>query len=656
MLTNKSIGAKGKDHWKVGKKLAEGACGEVYDCNPISKYTTNTPYKCVIKACPLIKGKTKKAQKEWETTCNLIYYEYMLSSGVLLDFPYKVPFPPHGYGEDKGHRFLIMQKMDGTLLELCQQKALTGKILAHCGTIILKGLEKLHSKRYLYCDLKPENFMYLNNGSSSSSSSNCLPQIFFIDFAFCTSFTDILSGKHRPMVTGCPVHGTPGYVSLNVQQGNTPSRRDDIEALGYVLLSLAYQGVLPWLTATSAESCLEMKQNANIHQMAKDIGCPQLASFIMCCRSIQYEDCPPYSELYSLLDEISRDVGNKTLSLLSSSSSLSSSVIANDQMKNKRKSSEGAVRKTKLETKTKSNIEEEEAETVVFIDDDDDEESNNGFATIGAKTRPSLRSNRDSNGSTVSIKSIESKFSSDTSETVVARGRDSSIGSVMTSTSKGSMFSSIHGKSRRRSSRLSSDSQSSPVKNKAVTTSSSNSRISGRRSSIESISNSSSISISSRNKLTVDSNRDSVSTTNDNIDDNVSNTVVKKKRNSSIVNECSKETDVIVIDDDDDDDSIDNLQILVASGPHKGETVDITIGDSIKIGRNEDSTLCLDQDLYVSWDHLEVVVNEAGTIRVRDTGSTNSFEIDSIQKKRRRFLPWQKGELLTIGDSTLAII
>ena len=37
MLTNKSIGAKGKDHWKVGKKLAEGACGEVYDCNPISK-------------------------------------------------------------------------------------------------------------------------------------------------------------------------------------------------------------------------------------------------------------------------------------------------------------------------------------------------------------------------------------------------------------------------------------------------------------------------------------------------------------------------------------------------------------------------------------------------------------------------------------------
>ena len=175
-----------------------------------------------------------------------------------------------------------MKKMDGTLLEWAQKNPMSRVELAHCGNIILKGLQILHGKRHLFLDMKPENFMFYNSQehSSSSSSSKKLPDVNFIDFAFACSFTEIQTGEHREMMTGCAINGTPGYVSMSVHEGNTPSRRDDLEALGNVLLSLAYQGILPWLQATSADECLNLKKSADMIKIADTVGCIEIGQFL----------------------------------------------------------------------------------------------------------------------------------------------------------------------------------------------------------------------------------------------------------------------------------------------------------------------------------------------------------------------------------------
>lgn len=53
------------------------------------------------------------------------------------------------------------------------------------------------------------------------------------------------TGNHIPMATNKGMVGTARYTSINSHTGLEQSRRDDLEAVGYVLLYL-HLGLLPW--------------------------------------------------------------------------------------------------------------------------------------------------------------------------------------------------------------------------------------------------------------------------------------------------------------------------------------------------------------------------------------------------------------------------
>ena len=127
-----------------------------------------------------------------------------------------------------------------------------------------KKNQSLHSQRLLFVDIKPDNFMLASspspgtggkrgNGersrkaSASSSQSSSLvvsdicSRLRLIDFGLCESFRDMSSGAggHRAdAYPDAPVVGTPEYASLNVLDGHTPSRRDDLESVGYVVAEM----------------------------------------------------------------------------------------------------------------------------------------------------------------------------------------------------------------------------------------------------------------------------------------------------------------------------------------------------------------------------------------------------------------------------------
>ena len=116
---------------------------------------------------------------------------------------------------------------------------------------MLECIETLHSKHIIHRDLKPENFM-LGIGSDCN-------RVHVIDFGLSKVFRDN-NNEHIPyrenkvlffysffprILIFQPLTGTARYASINAHQGVEQSRRDDLEALSYVLLYFL-RGRLPW--------------------------------------------------------------------------------------------------------------------------------------------------------------------------------------------------------------------------------------------------------------------------------------------------------------------------------------------------------------------------------------------------------------------------
>lgn len=91
---------------------------------------------------------------------------------------------------------------------------------------IISSLNFLHSCKILHRDIKPTNICIKNN------------IINIIDYGFSIKYT--YRGKHRENLVQEQIIGTPNFISENILLKNTPSLRDDIESVIYVLMFLLF--------------------------------------------------------------------------------------------------------------------------------------------------------------------------------------------------------------------------------------------------------------------------------------------------------------------------------------------------------------------------------------------------------------------------------
>ncbi|XP_054156984.1 casein kinase I-like [Oppia nitens] len=167
--------------------------------------------------------------------------------------------------------------------------------------------EYFHGVGLIYRDTKPENFLY---GPSGSDKYNV---VHIIDFGLCKQYIDD-NGKHIPFRDRKGIIGTARYMSINNHKGYEQSRRDDMEAIGYMLVYFL-KGELPWMGIKIKEikerynQILKVKQRTTTESLCADIPV-EFCNYLKDIKSLEFADEPKYREYSAWFKRLLRKKSN----------------------------------------------------------------------------------------------------------------------------------------------------------------------------------------------------------------------------------------------------------------------------------------------------------------------------------------------------------
>jgi serine/threonine protein kinase len=262
--------------WKVIKFLNNGGCGSVY----LVENNNGEQYAM------------KVTIDNYSFTLSHEYNIYKLLKGS--SFIPKLPERAFGYDKN-GYTYLVMELLGKNLRQFRRQfdeKKVPLHLVKKIGYYIIDFLEYIHSKNYIYVDIKPENFML------ALDDTDCSKGIYAIDFGLVQKY--IINGKHRPFRFVRSRVGTLNFMSVNMEHRKLCSRRDDLESVAYVLIFLS-NGFLVWEMAETDSEGLELK--TYIKDSIPDLN-PVLYEFLETTRKYEYDEQPNYEYLKKILDNL----------------------------------------------------------------------------------------------------------------------------------------------------------------------------------------------------------------------------------------------------------------------------------------------------------------------------------------------------------------
>ena len=207
------------------------------------------------------------------------------------------------YANDLNFNILVMELMGKSLEEIFEslpKKKMSVNCVAKIGIQMIEILEYIHKKHIIHRDIKPDNFVM---GRADKSK-----YVYLLDFGLAKKYRSSTTLKHYRMTKKKNLTGTARYASINALNGLTQSRRDDLEAVGYVLMYFL-RGKLPWqgLRVKNKEDryhkIMEIKQETSPSLLCH--GFPkEFKKYVEYTRNLEYEQDPDYEMLKNLFKTV----------------------------------------------------------------------------------------------------------------------------------------------------------------------------------------------------------------------------------------------------------------------------------------------------------------------------------------------------------------
>lgn len=283
------------------KKIGSGSFGEVY-------------LVCQIETNKNIAGKLENKRENSRLYDEYKIYKRLHRKGLTYGIPNY-----YDYIETPIYNILFIELLGDSLEKryIDNNKRLSLGCILKIGLDILTIIENFHNAGYIHRDIKPSNFMF------NVESNYMDDKLYIVDYGLSKRY--ILNNEHIEMRSGRSLTGTARYASLNVHMGIEPSRRDDIESIGYMLIYLI-KGKLPWqgikkdkidinkkkdeMKLNKEKDQLELigdvKMSTSMEELCKDIP-PIFKDYINYARGLKFKEKPNYNYLKDLLLNYAND-------------------------------------------------------------------------------------------------------------------------------------------------------------------------------------------------------------------------------------------------------------------------------------------------------------------------------------------------------------
>lgn len=273
--------------YKVGQKIGNGNFGEL-------RYGKNI-YNGDIVAIKFEKSSTRTPLLQIEYN----FYKRLSPHDGLPSILY--------YGQCGSYNTLVMELLGPSLEDLFNmcKRQFSLKTICMIAIQLIERVEYLHSKQLIYRDIKPENFLV------GLPKLNKHRTINIIDLGLAKEYINQDTGKHIAYNEHKSLTGTARYMSINTHLGREQSRRDDLEAIGHMLMYFL-RGSLPWqgLKADTLKERYrligETKQKVSIDELCSGYR-KEFFDFLTYARCLEFTATPDYKRLIRGFEDLMKE-------------------------------------------------------------------------------------------------------------------------------------------------------------------------------------------------------------------------------------------------------------------------------------------------------------------------------------------------------------